>query len=127
MATIIQVNGVDIPKEPSEFQISMYDISDDDAGRVNDTTKTMYKQRVGEIHKINIAWNNNTPEEEAAILTAFSDEYLSITYTDPYTAEEVTREFTRGDVSTAIRTWTVNKKRYNQLAFTLEERSVHTN
>lgn len=125
---ILLVNGSTLPKQPSELSFDMYDISDEDAGRVADTSRTMYKNRIGEIHVINVAWINLTPAEEAAILQLFASEYISVTYYDPYAAgATVTRTFYRGDINTVVRQFASTKKRYSKLSFKLEERAVHTN
>ncbi len=116
---MISVNGVKV-KDPSSFTWGLQDVSDSSAGRTQDTI--MHKNRVGQKRKLSLAWNNPTKEETAAILQAFNPEYIDVTYPDSMTGQDETRTFYVGDRTAQIRAWTVNYKRYSQVAFDIIER-----
>ena len=116
---MIRVNGVKI-KTPSVFSPSLQDVSAADAGRTQDAL--MHKNRIARKRKIQIAWNNCSPEQTHAILDAFKDEYFRVTYYDPWEGVEQTRTFYSGDQSTPVRIWTVDNKVYEQVSFDIIER-----
>lgn len=118
---MIKVNGVQI-KSPSAFTWGLMDNSASDAGRVQDGNDTMYKNRTSQKRKIELVWNAPTKEEASSILQAFNPEYVMITYPDTLTGQDRTAEFYVGDRSAPMKIWTVNNKRYSQVAFNIIER-----
>ena len=118
MAMLV-VDGVPI-KEPSEMTYGLQDISASDAGRTQDTK--MWKNRVGQKVKLNLAWSMPTPEETAAIMQAFDPEYFFVTYHDAKLNQKVTREFYAGDKTAPVHHWYVNDKRYTRVSFNIIER-----
>ena len=117
--TMIKVNGKNI-KTPSVFHPSLQDISASDAGRTQDAL--MHKNRVAQKRKIQLAWNNVSPEDAHAILSAFSDEYFRVTYYDPWEGETTTRTFYSGDQSSPVKRWAIGNKLYEQVSFDIIER-----
>lgn len=119
--TMIKVGGVAI-KSPSVFKWGLMDNSASDAGRVQDSNDTMYKNRTSQKRKIDLAWNFPTKEETATLLQAFNPEYITVTYPDALTGQDRTAEFYVGDRSAPMKIWTVGNKRYEQLSFNIIER-----
>lgn len=116
---MIYVDGVKI-KTPSAFSWGLTDISDEDAGRMQDNV--MHKNRICQKRKLSMSWNSPTKEETTALLQAFNPEYVEVTYPDSLSGKEETRTFYVGDRTTPVKIWTLNHKRYEQVAFELEER-----
>ena len=116
---MIRVNGKKI-LTPSVFLPSLQDISAADAGRTQDAL--MHKNRKAKKRKIQLSWNGVNQAEAHQILKAFEDEYFRVTYYDPWEGETVTKTFYSGDQSTPVKTWTVNKKLYEQVSFDIIER-----
>lgn len=117
--TMIKVDGVAI-KTPSTFDWSINDVSTGDAGRTQDGL--MHKNRVTRKRKIVLKWTNPTPNEAAAILSAFSKEYFNVNYFDPLDKKKETRTFYSGDQSAPFKVWTVSNKRYSEVSFDIIER-----
>lgn len=117
--SMIRVDGVRV-KTPSSLTWGLQDVSASDAGRTQDTI--MHKNLIGKKRKISMAWNNPTPEEAHAILTAFDPEYFRVKYYDPLDGAEVTRTFYAGDKTAPVKTWSVGNKRYEQISFDIIER-----
>lgn len=117
--TMIKVDGVAI-KTPSTFDWSINDVSTGDAGRTQDGL--MHKNRKTRKRKIVLKWTNPTPNEAAAILSAFAPEYVKVNYFDPLDKRKETRTFYSGDQSVPFKVWTVNNKRYSEVSFDIIER-----
>lgn len=117
--SMIKVDGNWI-KTPSTFEWSINDVSASDAGR--DQSGKMYKGRITRKRKIVLKWSNPTPAEAAPILAAFSKEYFSVTYFDPLDNRTNTRTFYSGDQKAPFKSWTVDNKRYSEVAFDIIER-----
>ena len=107
-------------KTPSTFEWSINDVSASDAGR--DQSGKMYKGRITRKRKIVLKWSNPSPADAQAILSAFSKEYFSVTYPDPLANAMQTRTFYSGDQTTPFKSWTINNKRYSEVAFDIIER-----
>lgn len=116
---MIQVNGRAV-KTPSALDWGINDISASDAGRTQDGI--MHKNRVARKRKIALKWANPTPSETSSILSAFSGEYVNVTYFDPLDGRLETRTFYSGDQSAPVKIWTVNNKRYSEVSFDIIER-----
>ena len=116
---MIKVNGTAV-KTPSSFSWGLQDVSDSASGRTQDSI--MHKNRVAQKRKIQLAWNNPTKEETAAILQAFNPEYIDVTYPDAMSGTNETRTFYVGDRSAPMKMWTVNRKIYSQVSFDIVER-----
>lgn len=117
---MLLVNGAALAKEPTEMSIGIQPFSGPDAGR--DSTGYMWPNIIGKKRTISLGWLNTTPEETADILTKFDPETVRVTYVDPKTNTEVTKEFYSGAQTAPIHMWTVAKKRYQKISFNLIER-----
>lgn len=109
-------------RTPSSLQWGLQDISDNDAGRVQDENDTMYKNRTSQKRKLSLSWSGTKPEETALILQLFNSEYFFVEYPDAMSGEVEVREFYCGDRSAPMKIWTVNNKMYSQLSFNIVER-----
>ena len=116
---MIKVNGTAV-KTPSSFSWGLQDVSDSASGRTQDSI--MHKNRVAQKRKIQLSWNKPTKEETAAILQAFNQEYIDVTYPDAMSGTDETRTFYVGDRSAPMKMWTVNRKIYSQVSFDIIER-----
>lgn len=112
------VDGVEVP-DPSEMTWGESDISSSDAGRTQDNK--MHKNRTGSKVTLQLAWWNKSPEDTQKILQAFYPEYIVVKYWDARVGQ-TTKEFYSGDKSAPVKYWTVNKKRYQKISFSIIER-----
>jgi len=119
---LVAVDGVEVPACPSEYSWGLSDVSDSDAGRVQDEGNTMYKNRMSQKRKIQLGWTGLVPEQVAAILQMFNPEYINVTYFDAMDGQLETREFYVGDRSAPVLQWFVGGKRYDKLTFNIIER-----
>jgi len=121
---IIMVNGVALPA-PSKFQWSEADVSAAGSGRVEDGT--MYKNKIGACVNIELAWDGVTTAQAKTILTAFADEYFSVTYIDPRRGSApnytVTSTFYVGDRTAPMYSYALD--RWENISFKIVERGVH--
>lgn len=115
---MIQVDGAYI-KTPSSLSWGLQDISAEDAGRTDDTI--MHKNRVGQKRKLDLGWQACTPDEAHEVLSAFNPEYVNVTYWDPLDNATVTRNFYTGDKEAPVKMWTVGKKLYEKISFSVIE------
>lgn len=116
---LIKINGTKL-KDPSAMGFKFADISQSSSGRTQ--SGVMYKNRVTSKITISLTWNMPTPEETAFILTKTKPEYFKVTFINPENNREVTKEMYRSDVTTPVKMWTDNNKRYSQVTFDLIER-----
>lgn len=116
---MMMVDGVKI-KTPSSFVWGLQDISAADSGRTDDGI--MHKNRIRQVRKLSLAWNNPTKDETAAILQAVNPEYFTVIYPDAMEDSNESREFYAGDRTAPMKIWTVGNKRYEQLSFDIIER-----
>lgn len=121
MAMLI-VDNVEL-KAPSTFSWGLQDVSDQSAGRTQDTI--MHKNRIGQKRKIELEWLNPTPEEIYDIVNAFQPEYIVVEYHDPLDSPDpnVTsiRTFYTGDKSAPVYSWAVGEERYEKVSFNIIE------
>lgn len=122
--TMISVNGTAI-KCPSEYDITLNDVSASDAGR--DETGTMYKGFIARKSTVKLTWNGVTPEDAYDILHAFSDhEYFSVTYYDPYYCRSAddrrTATFYRGDTDSPVWRWMDGNEHLEKVEFSIIEK-----
>ncbi len=117
--SILKIDGADIPA-PTSMTWGLQDVSNEDAGRTEDTK--MHKKRIGQKRKIELAWHNISKEQAAKILQAFNPEYIYVTYPDPMSGKEETREFYVGDRTAPFKLWTVSQKIYSEVSFNIIER-----
>ena len=120
MNPIISVNGAAV-KCPSTYKYTLSDVSASYAGRTEDAV--MHKKRIGQLVKLELAWNNVTTEEAAAILTAFNPEYINVTYLDAMAGDWKTSEFYVGD--RAVPMYNSRMNRWEGISFNIIERAAH--
>ena len=77
---MLRVDNVWI-KSPSSMAVHIQDVSRSDAGRTEDSL--MHKNRIARKVKIDLQWNNPTPAEAQAILSAFAPEYFQVQFFHP--------------------------------------------
>jgi len=115
---VFKVNGVDCPT-PSKFGWSLQDISSPDSGRTLDGL--MWKNRVTQKEKIELAWNAPDNAKAAQVLQMFQPEYFELTYRSPLTNSIVTKTFYVGD-RTASTYWWLNNGLFEAISFNVIER-----
>ena len=113
----------DIRPDPYKCEYGLMDVSSEDAGRVMDAEATMYKQRICQKRKLNVAWRNIDKDAVSRILTAVNPEYIYVRYWDAMDGRFETRCFYVGDRSAPLRWFEVlGGTRYEELSFDLIER-----
>lgn len=117
--SMIKIDGKAI-KDPSVLSFKFADISQANSGRTQ--SGKMFKNKVTDKITLSLTWNMPTPEETAKILTITKPEYVKVTFTNPETNAEITKEMYRSDVTTPVKMWNINDKRYSQITFDLIER-----
>lgn len=91
---IRSVNGSAIPC-PSAYTFILSDVSAADAGRTEDTV--MHKNKLGEMVKIELSWQNVPHKIVYDVLNAFDKEYFTVTYYHPKFMTWKTSTFYVGD------------------------------
>ena len=115
---IRSVDGVAV-KCPSLYKWALEDVSASDAGRTEDTV--MDKMRLGQVVKLDLAWNGLILAEAAAVLRAFNPEYIEVCYLDAMQGGYVTSEFYVGKRSAPL--YNARDGRWQNVAFNIIERS----
>lgn len=103
-----------------KFTWGLQDVSAPNAGRTEDAL--MHKERVAQKRKLQLSWRVKNWPDTARIISAFNDEYISVTYPDMMSGRYETRTFYRGDISTPVLMWQVNRKLIETVSFDLIER-----
>lgn len=112
-----------ISPDPYKLEWGLMDVSSDDAGRVMDANATMYKERLCQKRKLNLAWREITNAQASAILRAVNPEYFYVRYWDVMDNQWETREFYVGDRSAPFRWFEIlGGTRYSEVSFDLIER-----
>ncbi len=112
-----------ISPDPYKLEWGLMDVSSDDAGRVMDANATMYKERICQKRKLNVAWREITNAQASAILQAVNPEYFYVRYWDVMDNRWETREFYVGDRSAPFRWFEIlGGTRYSEVSFDLIER-----
>lgn len=115
---IASVDGTAV-KCPSKYQYELYDISDTDAGRTEDTK--MDKKRIGQCVKLQLEWDYVTTAEGSAILQAFDPQYIHVRYLDLKRNAYRTSEFYVGDRTAPM--YNAELGLWENVAFNIIERS----
>lgn len=115
---IASVDGTAV-RCPSKYQYELYDVSDTDAGRTEDTK--MDKKRIGQCVKLILEWDNLTTAQVSAILQAFNPEYINVRYLDARLGTYRTSEFYVGDRTAPLYNATLGV--WENVAFNIIERS----
>lgn len=119
---MMKIDGVAI-KDPSTFDWGFSDASSEESGR-NTNDGLMNKDIIASKRKLSCSWINPTKEEVKTILQLVCGKpYMLVTYPDALSGNDnETREFTVGDRTAPMKSWTVNGKRYSSLSFNFTER-----
>ena len=115
-------NVAAISPDPSKLEYGLMDVSSDEAGRVLDSNATMYKERICQKRKLNLAWTGTTAEETARILQAVNPEYFYVRYWDALDGRWETRYFYVGDRTAPVKYVWDGSTRYESVSFDLIER-----
>lgn len=91
---IRSVNGKAIPC-PSAYTFILSDVSAADAGRTEDTK--MHKNKLGEMVKVELSFQNVDNETVYKVLNAFSEEYFTVEFYHPKYMTFKTSTFYVGD------------------------------
>lgn len=91
---IRSVDGATVPS-PSKYQQIVSDVSKADSGRTEDGK--MWKEKIGQLAKIELEWNYLTTAQISQVLNAFDDEYLTVEFLDAKAGGYRTAEFYVGD------------------------------
>lgn len=98
---ILQINGSNVPagfRQPSKYQVSEYDVSDENAGRTSDGA--MQKNLLGKCLKVEMSWNVLNSTQAQILFSAFtSNQYFTVKLYSPYAAGYVEKQFYVGDRS----------------------------
>lgn len=120
---VLTVNGAALSPDPYKCEYGLMDVSSSDAGRVMDANATMYKQRICQKRKLNVAWRMLPAAQVSAILRAVNPEYIQVRYWDAMDNGWETRTFYVGDRSAPLKWFqTLDGTRYEELSFDLIER-----
>ena len=114
---IRSVDGAEIIS-PSGFKWQEEDVSKSDAGRTEDGL--MHKNRLRQVVAIDLQWNNITTAEASGVLTAFSPEYINVTYLDPKAGTYISKKFYVGNRSAPL--YNAASGRWSNVAFRIIER-----
>ncbi|NCA32119.1 hypothetical protein [Adlercreutzia muris] len=93
----------EVPVQPDGLEWGVNDISDPDAGRVQDANCTMMKRRIARKRTLSLSWANPTLAQASAILRMFAPEYLWVRFIDPEEGGFITRNFYTGDKKAPFR------------------------
>lgn len=112
-----------ITPDPSKCKYGLMDVSSDDAGRSMDANATMYKQRIAQKRKLELAWSNPDSDAVSRILKAVNPEYFYARYWDAMDNQWETRLFYVGDRTAPLRWFEImGGTRYQELTFDIIER-----
>lgn len=111
-----------ISPDPSKMEYGLMDVSSDEAGRTMDAKATMYKERICQKRKLNLAWSGTGPDETSRILKAVNPEYFYVRYFDALDGRWETREFYVGDRSAPVKSVWDGETRYETVSFDIIER-----
>ncbi len=93
---IIKIDGVTIPRNPSEFSVDVMDI-DDGSTTARTVDGTLHRDRIAVKRKINMRWNALTWDVLSQLLEAVSPVFFEVYYPDPMTGQYETKTFYVGD------------------------------
>lgn len=88
------VNGIEVPC-PSNYKQILSDVSKADSGRTEDGK--MWKEKIGQLVKIELEWSYLNTAQVSLILSAFDPEYFNVEFLDAKSGTFKTSEFYVGD------------------------------
>lgn len=116
---LIIVDNVALP-QPYLYSWSLQDVSAPNAGRTEDAL--MWKDRVAQKRKIQLAWRMKSTEDTAKILRAFNPEYVSVRYFDMLDNQYESRTFYVSDRTAPIKIWQVGNHTIETISLDIIER-----
>lgn len=114
----ILINGVTI-KTPSKMKQTVSDLDGDSYRNASGTT---IRDRIAVKRKLELSWNALTPAEAQALLSAVSDVFFTVSYTDIATNARTTKTFYVGDRNIEAYSLRENKEIYRNLTMNFIER-----
>lgn len=98
---MIKINGIDIPKYPSSFSVSISDMDDGTTtGRTMDGL--LHRDRIATKRKLELKFALLEWAELSTLLNQIEGVFFNVTYPDPMTGIMETKEFYVGDRNTPI-------------------------
>lgn len=95
---MLKINGVDIAT-PQTFKV---EISDLDGDSQRNARGKMMRDRIAVKRKLECSWPPLTKTQMSTLLTAVSGVFFNVTYPDPQTGTNLTKEFYVGDRTTPM-------------------------
>ena len=109
-----------MPTQPSKYQVDLYDVSDENAGRTADGA--MQKNTIGKCVKIQMSWNVLDSASAFTLFSLFSaNQYFNVTFYNPYSGGMATKEFYVGDRSAPLYNSTLDI--WQNVAFNIIQRT----
>lgn len=117
---ITKIGTTNMPSQPSKYQVDLYDVSDENAGRTADGA--MQKNTIGKCVKIQMSWNVLNSAEAFALFSLFSaNQYFNVTFYNPFSGGMDTKEFYVGDRSAPLYNSTLDI--WQNVAFNIIQRT----
>jgi len=116
----MKIQGVTY-KTPSSLTWGYSDLSSEESGRTLD--RLSHKDIIASKVKLDCSWSNPNATETMALLQAVCPyAYRNITYLDPMTNTEVTKEFYTGDKKAPVKTYALGSAIYSDVSFNFVEK-----
>ena len=115
------LNNLAEVKAPDSFEWSLQDVSTSDAGRTQDASATMHKNRFAQKRKISLSWSNPSGAVATQLLQAFNPEYVYVRYYDPLDGALAVRRFYVGDRKAPLRWYKVGGVVHSSVDFDIIE------
>lgn len=119
---VFQINGVDITPYIAYqgLQWQRSDIDGPNAGRAMDGT--MYRDRVATKIRWDVTCRPLTAQEASIVLSAVMPEFVNVTYTDPITNTQVTKECYSNNIPAQFLMNIAGKQYWGGITFPIIER-----
>ena len=105
---MIKVNNVEIPT-PSECTVSVFDIYE---STDRDSTGTIHLDYIATKNKLECTWSYLSQEDLTSLLNTIKAISFNVTYKDPATGKDVTKNMYKGDRTIPILDVIDGKNRY---------------
>jgi hypothetical protein len=114
---------VPITPDPYSLKWSLMDVSASDAGRSMSANAPMYKDRIAQKRKLELAWRAIGHADAGRILRAFDPEYVWVSYWDAKDDQWEVREFYVGDRDAPVKLfWASTGALFETISFDIIER-----
>lgn len=108
-----------LPKQPSQYKVSLYDVSSEDAGRTEDGA--MQANKIGSCIKIEMSWNILNSTTAHTLFGLFTEQYFDVEFFNPYTGANSRKTFYVGDRTAPLYNATLDI--WQGIAFNLIQRT----